>query len=80
MKDILDDWYVERTQLCNVFPSAPASLAKSDTDNCRALDAAALMLEVRIWALVRMADNKLRRRCIIWRVLPRMRLWGINHL
>jgi hypothetical protein len=79
-KDILDGWYVERAQLCHVFPPAPAGPAKSDTDNRRALDAAALLLEVGIWALVMTAGDKLRRRCIIWRLLPRMRLWGINHL
>jgi hypothetical protein len=60
--------------------AAPAGPAKSDTDNRRALDAAALLLEVGIWALVMTAGDKLRRRCIIWRLLPRMRLWGINHL
>jgi hypothetical protein len=80
MKDIRDGWYVERAQLCHVFPPAPAGPAKSDTDNRRALDAAALLLEVGIWTLVRTAGDKLRRRCIIWRLLPRMRLWGINHL
>jgi hypothetical protein len=78
MKDILDGWYVERAKLCHVFPPAPAGAAKFD--NRRALVAAALMLEVGIWALVRTAGDKLRRRCIIWRLLPRMRLWGINHL
>jgi hypothetical protein len=51
MKDILDGWYVERAQLCHVFPPAPAGPAKSDTDNRRALDAAALLLEVGIWPL-----------------------------
>jgi hypothetical protein len=44
MKDILNGWYVERAQLRHVFPPAPAGPAKSDTDNRRALDAAALML------------------------------------
>ena len=39
----------------------------------RALDAAALMLEVGISALVRTAGDKLRRRCISWRLLPRIR-------
>src|SRR6266702_1073029 len=77
MKDILDGWYVERAKLCHVFPPAPAGAAKFD--NRRALDAAALMLEMGIWALVRTAGDKLRRPCIIWRLLPRMRLWGINH-
>jgi hypothetical protein len=66
MKDILDGWYVERAQLCHVFPPAPAGPAK-------ALDAAALMLEVGISALVRTAGDKLRRRRISWRLLPRMR-------
>jgi hypothetical protein len=37
------------------------------------LDAAALILEVGILALVRAAGDKLRRRCISWRLLPRMR-------
>jgi hypothetical protein len=78
MKDILHGWYVERAKLRHVFPPAPAGAPKFD--NRRALDAAALMLEVGIWALVRTAGDKLRRPCIIWRLLPRMRLWGINHL
>jgi hypothetical protein len=73
MNDLLGGWYVERAQLCHVFPPAPACLAKSDTDNCRALDAAALMLELGISALVRTPGDKLRRRCISWRLLPRMR-------
>jgi len=68
MKDILDGWYVERAKLCHVFPPAPAGAAKFD--NRRALDAAALMLEVGISALVRTAGDKLRRRCISWRLLP----------
>ena len=72
MKDILDGWYVERAQLCHVFP-APAGPAKSDTDNRQALDAAALILEMGISALVRTAGDKLRRRCISWRLLLRMR-------
>ena len=42
MKDILDGWYVERAQLCHLFPPAPDRPAKSDTDNRRALHAAAL--------------------------------------
>jgi hypothetical protein len=73
MKDILDCWYVDRTHLHHVFPPAPAGPAKSDIDNHRALDAAALMLEVGISALVRTAGHKLRRRCISWRLLPRIR-------
>jgi hypothetical protein len=73
MKDILDGWYLERAQLCHVFPPAPAGPAKSDTDSRRALDAAALMLEVGISALVRTTGDKLRRRRISWRLLPRMR-------
>jgi hypothetical protein len=71
MKDILDGWPLERAQLCHVFPPAPAGPAKSDSR--RALDAAALMLEVGISALVRRAGDKLRRRRISWRLLPRMR-------
>jgi hypothetical protein len=73
IKDMLNGWYVERAQLCHVFPPAPAGPAKCDTDNCRALDATALMLEVGISALVRMAGDKLRRRSISWRLLPRIR-------
>jgi len=63
MKDILDGWYVERAQLCHVFPPAPGGPTK-------ALDAAALMLEVGISAFVRTAGDKLRRRRISWRLLP----------
>jgi len=70
MKDLQDVWYVERAQLYHVFPPEPPGPSKSAADN---LDAAALVLEVGISALVRTAGDTLRRRRIGWRLLPRRR-------
>ena len=67
MKDLQDVWYVERAQLYHVFPPEPPGPTKSAADN---LDAAALVLEVGISALVRTAGDTLRRRRIGWRLLP----------
>ena len=67
-KDLEDVWYVDRAQLCHVFPPEPAGPTISDADN---LDATALVLEVGISALVRLAGDTLQRRRIGWRLLPR---------
>ena len=69
MKDMVGEWHIERAQLHRVFPplqsDAPATMSRSD----RALDAAALVLEVEIAALIRQAGDTLRQRRSWWRRL-----------
>jgi hypothetical protein len=60
MKDMQDVWHVDRAALCHAFPSARAAAAQSDSGNGRPLDAATLVLEVGMSALVRQAGDKLR--------------------
>jgi len=72
MKDMQDTWHVDRDTLCRAFPSARASVAKSDAAKSdsgkgRPLDAATLVLEVGMSTLVRQAGGRLRGWRLWWR-------------
>jgi len=67
MQDMHDVWHVERAELLHVFASQRVEAVKSAAANDRPLDAATLILEVGISALVRHAGDKLRRRRFWWR-------------
>jgi hypothetical protein len=67
MQDMDDGWHVDRAQLCHAYPSARAAAAGSEPDHDRELDAATLVLEVGIQALVRQAGDSLRQRRPWWR-------------
>ena len=73
MKDMQDTWHVDRATLCRAFPSARASVAKSDAAKSddsgkgRPLDAAMLVLELGMSTLVRQAGGRLRGRRLWWR-------------
>jgi hypothetical protein len=62
IKDMQDDWHVERAELCRAFPSAQAPAARSQSGKEQPLDAAALLLEIGISSVVRQAGDTLRRR------------------
>jgi hypothetical protein len=66
MQDMEDGWHVDRAQLGHVFPAARAA-AGSEPANERPLDAATLVLEVGIQALVRQAGDSLRQPRAWWR-------------
>jgi len=72
MKDMQGTWHVDRATLCRAFPSARASMAKSDaaksdSGKSRPLDAATLAIEVGMSALVRPAGDRLRGQRLWWR-------------
>ena len=64
MKDVEEIWQVDRDSLCQAFPFVQTPVGKSDSSNDRPFDAAALVLEMEISALVRQAGDKLRQRRI----------------
>ena len=67
MKDMFGQWHIERAELHGVFsPLRPAATMSRDD---RALNAAALVLEVEIAALIREAGDTLRRGRPWWRCL-----------
>jgi len=63
-QDMHDVWHVERADLLHLFPPHPTAPGAKDAVP---LDAAALLLEVGISALVRKSGDKLRRRRLWWR-------------
>jgi hypothetical protein len=60
MKDVEEIWHVDRDSLCQAFPFVQTPVGQSDSTNDRPLDAAAVVLEMEISALVRQAFDKLR--------------------
>ena len=68
-KDILGDWHIERARLLRVFPPSPSGAAVAASCSDGALDAAALVLELEIAALISRAGDTLRERRPWWRRL-----------
>jgi hypothetical protein len=68
-KDILGEWHIERARLLRVFPPSRGGAAATTSHSDSALDAAALVLELEITALISRAGDALRERPPWWRRL-----------
>ena len=68
-KDILGEWHIERARLLRVFPPSRSGAAATMSHSDSALDAAALVLELEIAALISRAGDALRDRPPWWRRL-----------
>ena len=56
-KDMFGEWHIERAELHRLFPPLQSGASQTMRRRDRALDAATLMLEVDIAALIRQAES-----------------------